>query len=766
MSGIIIGSGFDYKGPLRNFERDGFDTLKQLLAFDVDDLPDSFIATVTETGKAYTFSKQNSIDPKLGQWREIANSNDIIQQYTYTPKSSLLKTENAIIKTEDGENVKIKYFQIGDTKLSISDAEELSVVSTKQNGIKTYSFYKGNDLFGKLNFNADLVVKSGRVVKVGDDGLKVIQGILYKAYNNQYKTIYIKAEQQLAAGNYYYIKNTDGDIIAEGELKTSSQAQNVFIQNTDDEQNRFDASNYVSGSNIYDYTTLKKGVYLQLDIANQDYSVYINVKDLGGNYFNLEEVPLINKEQVKEYDNEWAMKISGQIPTTIINEDGSITTKTIDSLYYLDDDKTSNVGVNPKFEDFFKSLLTEKEARNLYLACFSKHPYSVDDENFKDIIGTPKGVYYNTEEKCIYIAYSKIDSTGVVVDSGWEKYSVDLQIDKTLNDDYVKYTLLQNKKKVGNILVPLDLVVSKGEVTLLTGDEESAESIVYTYHCYNIGDTKIFLQSGDVLANGQVYYLKTESGLFIKGGILTEFEYNNKKYYSIDGSIDTDNSIIEDSTYIDEPIKLTNGLYLRLDIANREQPIYIDFDKLVVRMSKQHDDENYKTIYTITQGKDNEILDVANIEIPDDRYITDGKLINLSTSEAEELGLTEGTYVKLTINNPLKDIYLNSTDFFVQKLSAAPELKTEGSTYYDTATSQYMKYKTAKSYKKITVTTEEELKASGYSFVQFTYDAENKKSILYALDDNFNPALIEDTTETKWRQPHEYENETKTLILY
>lgn len=182
-------------------------------------------------------------------------------------------------------------------------------------------------------------------------------------------------------------------------------------------------------------------------------------------------------------------------------------------------------------------------------------------------------------------------------------------------------------------------------------------------------------------------------------------------------------------------------------------------------MTKTHDDENHKTVYQITQGKGNQILDISDIEIPDDRHITNGELINLNTTEAKKISLTEGTYIKLTLTNPTEDIYLNTTDYFVQKLSAAPEIKNEGSTYYNTSDYQYMKYLTATSQKYLTVKTVEELDATGYIYVRKT-TADAGEAVYQVFDNNLNPVLIEDQTTTKWRRPYDYEEDSKTLVLY
>lgn len=73
----------DYRGRKPNFERDQFDTLADMVAFSENYLPETFISTCVETGKAYLFNKSNSVDPVLGKWRPLngALQKEIIASY-------------------------------------------------------------------------------------------------------------------------------------------------------------------------------------------------------------------------------------------------------------------------------------------------------------------------------------------------------------------------------------------------------------------------------------------------------------------------------------------------------------------------------------------------------------------------------------------------------------------------------------------------------------------------------------------------------------
>ena len=74
---ISIVSNFKYQGPLANFERDQYATLSDMLNVNENILPPVFIGVCLETKKAYLYNVENTPDPVLGKWREIANGSDV-----------------------------------------------------------------------------------------------------------------------------------------------------------------------------------------------------------------------------------------------------------------------------------------------------------------------------------------------------------------------------------------------------------------------------------------------------------------------------------------------------------------------------------------------------------------------------------------------------------------------------------------------------------------------------------------------------------------
>ena len=59
----------DYRGRKPNFTRDQFETIEEMVNFSENYLPDTFIATCIEDGKAYLYNRKNELHPSLGKWR-------------------------------------------------------------------------------------------------------------------------------------------------------------------------------------------------------------------------------------------------------------------------------------------------------------------------------------------------------------------------------------------------------------------------------------------------------------------------------------------------------------------------------------------------------------------------------------------------------------------------------------------------------------------------------------------------------------------------
>lgn len=105
---INTATGFDYKGPEPNFNRDLFDTIEDMKNFPESNLPELFLASCKETGKFYSFNKNNIVIEETGKWRECGNDK-ILKNISYAQKTvnevgtvSLLKQPYSFtaIKTE------------------------------------------------------------------------------------------------------------------------------------------------------------------------------------------------------------------------------------------------------------------------------------------------------------------------------------------------------------------------------------------------------------------------------------------------------------------------------------------------------------------------------------------------------------------------------------------------------------------------------------------------------------------------------------------
>lgn len=67
-----ISENFSYIGPNQNFDRDSYATIAEMKAVQDKHMPNIFLATCEETGKAYIYRKTNNVDATFGKWRDAA----------------------------------------------------------------------------------------------------------------------------------------------------------------------------------------------------------------------------------------------------------------------------------------------------------------------------------------------------------------------------------------------------------------------------------------------------------------------------------------------------------------------------------------------------------------------------------------------------------------------------------------------------------------------------------------------------------------------
>lgn len=380
-----IAVGFAYNGPMYDFERQNFESIEQMRNADLSCYPQMYIATVTSTGEVYLLNKSNDIDPDTGKWRLLTTTSAAEPlNMTIVNRDNLLRVDNVDVVDEGTAVNVISSIQVGDRKLAIVDAEPLRLTKQVASGVALYHMYKGDKLLGTIDIDADMVVSGGEVLKVPAEGMEVASGIQYQCYDNGDNTIYLSPNDTLSPETEYYTYNgSEYELI--GELKRSSVEDSVYAGASDTADNQFSAQDKVSS--VLMHSILPEGVYLQLQIANQEYPVYINVKDIAGSYLDMEGTPLVSKSHSAVSGNSWGLSVQ-------------------DKLYYLDDDSSADVGVSPEFADFFKALLTNKAANNKFIGCYPEHP-TTDEALIQAAIGTASGVYFNTTDNLLYYAVNQ-----------------------------------------------------------------------------------------------------------------------------------------------------------------------------------------------------------------------------------------------------------------------------------------------------------------------------------------------------------------------
>ena len=66
---IKIGANFAYNGKLANFERDSFETMDAMKAFNENNIDEGHLSYCEEDGKTYQYKSANTVDTVTGKWR-------------------------------------------------------------------------------------------------------------------------------------------------------------------------------------------------------------------------------------------------------------------------------------------------------------------------------------------------------------------------------------------------------------------------------------------------------------------------------------------------------------------------------------------------------------------------------------------------------------------------------------------------------------------------------------------------------------------------
>ena len=130
---IQIGVNFEYKGKLSNFARDSFETLTDMCNVLDNDIDEGHISYCVETGKHYTFNRNNAIDVITGKWRLLTeNPEDLKSVLNLKADKSELDTK---VDKVDGKSL------ISDTEIArlatINNYDDTDIKNTINNKANT-----------------------------------------------------------------------------------------------------------------------------------------------------------------------------------------------------------------------------------------------------------------------------------------------------------------------------------------------------------------------------------------------------------------------------------------------------------------------------------------------------------------------------------------------------------------------------------------------------------------------------------------------------
>ena len=130
---IQIGVNFEYKGKLSNFARDSFETLTDMRNVLDNDIDKGHISYCVETGKHYTFNRNNAIDVITGKWRLLTeNPEDLKSVLNLKADKSELDTK---VDKVDGKSL------ISDTEIArlatINNYDDTDIKNTINNKANT-----------------------------------------------------------------------------------------------------------------------------------------------------------------------------------------------------------------------------------------------------------------------------------------------------------------------------------------------------------------------------------------------------------------------------------------------------------------------------------------------------------------------------------------------------------------------------------------------------------------------------------------------------
>lgn len=243
MAGIQIGANFDYKSTLPLDNRDLFDTLEQMVAFEINSIDDGHLSFVKSTGKTYQFISTNTVDETLGRWREFKSGSDSSEQGEESIIEKI-KVNSIALPVDTGDK---------SVDISIPEVEEL----TEQ------------DVLDLIGLSTEQIQSLQNLI---DDG--VIQ--LNKTFSSS--EIYTRIQTAIATCKDYTLqeiaKKISGSYVLVSSTSEMISDQYIYL---------------LKNGDIYDIYVIVNGSPEVIGNTNIDLTQYLTISDAETTYLKIED---------------------------------------------------------------------------------------------------------------------------------------------------------------------------------------------------------------------------------------------------------------------------------------------------------------------------------------------------------------------------------------------------------------------------------------------------------------------------------------------
>lgn len=162
-----INENFSYAGTSQNFDRDSYTTIAAMKAVQDKFMPNIFLATCEETGKAYIYRKTNSVDATFGKWRD-ATLDESAPRLTAEQISHLLYQFTALPTTSTAD------FPIENgTRIYNSTDKKMYVATVAQDGTITWEVEASTESGNSGSGNSDPITVANPVITITEGNVTI-----------------------------------------------------------------------------------------------------------------------------------------------------------------------------------------------------------------------------------------------------------------------------------------------------------------------------------------------------------------------------------------------------------------------------------------------------------------------------------------------------------------------------------------------------------------------------------------------------------------